>query len=1110
MTTLAAIGVTVAGGSVVLGACWGLFGLAVSRQSPLIAPRAAARPPSVIHNPRASPGHVQYRGGSPFNPLAWATWCQSLSYETLLQGVPGTGTRHGGLHGTLLHVTLDGIVLLRLHAFGRKVALLATMLCCGLLLPLYATAPCVVPVVVVDDATAAGGVAATADQAGSSSGHPPPTHSSSYWTWYECNATLTTFRQTTLSHVPDLQSHHYESSSHARLSLRLYLAVLVLWIVTWYALYLLQKEWVDLLALRRIHYLDQRTGEKISSLEWRHRLLRRHSRASSSDDDEYNDDANPLSGPDAPSAVAAAAAATAAAAAVAGATVPDGTMDCSSADSAAGAGTTASKAAAHAKEGDPVCDEPHLIRRPPWIPHPEQPDTVPNVEPYSLLVGHLPWPAARPQTRTGSPNQKANGTTTRGIYHHHHDPNHNNGIHLIDSDDFDGMEGGNGVDNNHSSNDAEHEDCADSDGDDNDDDRDDCDADGEGGPLPLFSESLDAGQGPTLTFSELAQYQLEHLAQMLEKALPHEPGYRSPIAAATIVPPSDGTGRCWRRWYAAASALRRHEYLQTVCAQRCSAAAAVQAGDAAENEHDTDNETHWDAHGDEGRAERVLLVAGGLPSPSAGLPSPRSPTSEGPSPASPRSLRDVTEASGPSIPPRVTAARRHHHRPSQYLRQVFGCHPALADATAFDPATDLRADVLGLGPEQLAVYSRELAQSAAPCGPHGFREEAAWTVPLPELRGAVTDAEWRARQAVQDLHRARQSVAERPIAYRIPRRRKRNRRGWQSWPRTGRPPGSARHFDFTRCYRRVKPAPPTTTPGILELIDVSPGAAARLNSGKEGPQVRGSSPSGDRSEANGKPQAATATTSSTTGWGLEEWKAPLRDLRDRNWWMHAGNTWRHFKTFQAYSDELLRRENSYAVLTFTSRQAAAAARQFVSSHRELTLHDIPIPPLADAAPCTLLPCRFFCRPVSVSVTDWQKNVRLYLYVRAAGRFHRRLRAASPSTILHCGLISIWNRILAWLGLMYIFYTIPLTFATSQFDPDTISYLFPEHSLVSDSIGVNVPELISGLASSIIWSFFFMMCPQVFKVRTRRSSSVMCFGKDVQHRCASHSSVSLWP
>jgi hypothetical protein len=68
--------------------------------------------------------------------------------------------------------------------------------------------------------------------------------------------------------------------------------------------------------------------------------------------------------------------------------------------------------------------------------------------------------------------------------------------------------------------------------------------------------------------------------------------------------------------------------------------------------------------------------------------------------------------------------------------------------------------------------------------------------------------------------------------------------------------------------------------------------------------------------------------------------------------------------------------------------------------------------------------------------------------------------------------------------MYVFYTIPLTWSTSQVDPETIAWLFPDHSVISESLGVNVPELISGLASSIIWSFFFMMCPQVFKVRSR--------------------------
>ena len=56
--------------------------------------------------------HVQYRGGPAFG---WIPWTLSLSYDTLLQGVPGTGTRKGGMEGAMLKVNLDGIVLLRFH-----------------------------------------------------------------------------------------------------------------------------------------------------------------------------------------------------------------------------------------------------------------------------------------------------------------------------------------------------------------------------------------------------------------------------------------------------------------------------------------------------------------------------------------------------------------------------------------------------------------------------------------------------------------------------------------------------------------------------------------------------------------------------------------------------------------------------------------------------------------------------------------------------------------------------------------------------------------------------------------------------------------------------------
>jgi hypothetical protein len=73
---------------------------------------------------------------------------------------------------------------------------------------------------------------------------------------------------------------------------------------------------------------------------------------------------------------------------------------------------------------------------------------------------------------------------------------------------------------------------------------------------------------------------------------------------------------------------------------------------------------------------------------------------------------------------------------------------------------------------------------------------------------------------------------------------------------------------------------------------------------------------------------------------------------------------------------------SYAVVTLTSRQAAIAARQCLSDGSGLNswreVEDIPIPPLADAAPCTLCDCRGCCRPVTFTIQDWQKIARLYL------------------------------------------------------------------------------------------------------------------------------------
>lgn len=109
MSSLQAIGFTLAGGVSVMTLSFIGFGTAIQFRSVYVAPRCTARPPETIYNPNPA-CKTQDRG----NPMfGWISWCSGLTYETLIKGVPGTGTRKGGLEGDMLKVNLDGIVLLR-------------------------------------------------------------------------------------------------------------------------------------------------------------------------------------------------------------------------------------------------------------------------------------------------------------------------------------------------------------------------------------------------------------------------------------------------------------------------------------------------------------------------------------------------------------------------------------------------------------------------------------------------------------------------------------------------------------------------------------------------------------------------------------------------------------------------------------------------------------------------------------------------------------------------------------------------------------------------------------------------------------------------------------
>ncbi len=95
------------------------------------------------------------------------------------------------------------------------------------------------------------------------------------------------------------------------------------------------------------------------------------------------------------------------------------------------------------------------------------------------------------------------------------------------------------------------------------------------------------------------------------------------------------------------------------------------------------------------------------------------------------------------------------------------------------------------------------------------------------------------------------------------------------------------------------------------------------------------------------------------------------------------------------------KESTYCVVTFSSRQAAVAARHCLADgrgvQRWLSAETVPVPPLADAAPCDIITCRGCCRPVTLNINENQLMLRRYI-----------------------SLIS--------LVFIYVFYTIPITAA----------------------------------------------------------------------------------
>jgi hypothetical protein len=160
---------------------------------------------------------------------------------------------------------------------------------------------------------------------------------------------LTDYQRLTLANIPMLEPAETDSFQDILYSFflpvhggdlaRLYAVVFCAWIVTWYALQQLQVEWGEVLAMRRVYYLEadhwSDRNEELHETLLRDEWEKTHSSTRSNN---INNNTNNKDN----------------------------------------------------KTAEEEADESYMKFREPWIPHPEQRDTVPNVELYSILVGGLP------------------------------------------------------------------------------------------------------------------------------------------------------------------------------------------------------------------------------------------------------------------------------------------------------------------------------------------------------------------------------------------------------------------------------------------------------------------------------------------------------------------------------------------------------------------------------------------------------------------------------------------------------------------------------------------------------------------------------------------------
>jgi Calcium-dependent channel, 7TM region, putative phosphate/Late exocytosis, associated with Golgi transport len=1083
MATLEQIGYTLVTGSCILVISFILFGIAVRKQHVFIAPRAEARPPNVIfrynNNNNTTTTTTKdddsktiatknkkknkskgYRTTttSKYNllennafiesTLGWIPWTLALSYDTMIRGIPGTGTRQDGISGSLLTVNLDGIVLLRFTTMCLRICCLTSILYVFFGIPIYISAQCYSDSDVVSSSKT-------------------------------CDVTsynLTNYERITIYNVPTIELTNPIRTvvhSHDGILWRLYLIVFCFWIIVYYTCHLLHKEYVEILVMRRVYFFEydiweSRRAELKQTLLYEEIAQKKRKELILGQQEKEENNGNMEQMPSIREQT------------------PSFTFDETTTT------TTKNKSllnrirqwkdrivSRQLSTGTPTHAsalslsleaEAHLMNREPWIPHPEQRDTVPNIAIYSILVGGLP---SLPEQAADSFNSEATIqfsqresidwqlSLTTAFFDHcvPNQPGFSSSIAAV----------------------------------------------------TIVPGAMDLSVAWRKWYTAAAKLRrLRFIRKHIQLRKQYDIESQKTSSATMNVPAHNDD-------------VIKYEYGDSVD-YGYEESIDVMNYNHNNNINDYDDDVFVPVHANEEEIASYLAHPPPIPGKNwiGREETPRGIYEEhahnqlyyqqvlgsalgvendthiydslqfGPEQASVYA-REFAQSSAPCCPNGCNEGYIRNAPIDALLEmervvsvQVHEANLELREArfralrTDGSNALNIHDQQRGHIPTMNAKVPNSIAgTNNAMSSPHTINiiGSGSSSRNINDMATGTTSA---VREPPPTVHEGEEdddssniidmlptNITQQPMASRYDRRASANDDTNAAPTKNLRlMPSRLDDFNASGCNLDLEAQlfKKATASGIHRSSSLhhQPSTTIESSGNYQDDQNNGTiqndastsirkrqTPNGDNSSSAQWEQVETLISEARKNEPTTAWQWP-----DFRWLLHLTKvqsksigTWA--KKHSKVAVNSLARESSFAVVTFTSRQAAVAARACLAdgraANRWMTFKEIPIPPLADAAPFDFVTFRNCCRPVTLSVNERQKNFRNYIS-------------------------------LIFLAFLFVFYTVPLTLASQLIDPDAVSKIFPEVAGAAAQYGV----VLSGLVTASIWSTFFALCPVLFR------------------------------